>query len=113
MNYRGKSLKAIRESKQLKLSCIASQTRIGLRYLSDLEEERFDRFPGKFYFSSFTKEYARSLGLDPTEVAADLDTVYEKSTGESSESSLTAASTGQVDGFLKRITTYVRSFQEV
>ena len=113
MSYRGKSLKAIRESKQLKLSCIASQTRIGLRYLSDLEEERFDRFPGKFYFSSFTKEYARSLGLDPTEVAADLDTVYEKSSPEFSGINATATSPRQEDGFLKRISTYVRSFQEV
>ena len=44
---------------------IANETRIGMMYLEDLEEERFDRFPGEFYFQSFTKEYARSLGLNP------------------------------------------------
>ena len=53
MSYRGKSLKALRESKQIKLRRIANQTRIGLGDLRDLEEERFDRFPGKFYFASF------------------------------------------------------------
>ena len=113
MSYRGKSLKTIRESKQLKLSCIASQTRIGLRYLHDLEEERFDRFPGKFYFTSFTKEYARSLGLDPNEVVTDLGTAYEKSSGESSDLSSIAASRVKDDGVFKRISSYVRSLQEV
>ena len=47
-----------------------------MAYLEDLETERFDRFPGKFYFESFTKEYARSLGLDPTEVLTDLQASY-------------------------------------
>ena len=68
MAYRGKSLKALRESKRIRLRRISNETRINMAYLEDLEDERFDRFPGKFYFESFTKQYARSLGLDPTEV---------------------------------------------
>ena len=78
MAHRGKSLRAMREQKQIQLKRIADDTRITIWYLSAIEEERFDRFPGKFYFKSFAGEYARSLGLDPGEVIQDLQYAYDK-----------------------------------
>jgi cytoskeletal protein RodZ len=78
MAYRGKSLKALRENKQIPLRRISNETRINIAYLEDLEEERFDRFPGKFYFKSFAREYARSLELDADEVMSDLLLSYEE-----------------------------------
>ena len=114
MAYRGKSLKALRESKRIRLRRIANETRIGMMYLEDLEEERFDRFPGEFYFQSFTKEYARSLGLNPQEVITDLQASYEQSCGPSNGlvSDPSADEASEV-GLLSRIAGYLRGAQEV
>lgn len=113
MAYRGKSLKAVREAKQIKLRRIAEETRIGLAYLTDLEAERYDRFPGKFYFKSFTREYARSLGLDPTEVVDDLQMAYEEWSGGDTNSRVPQLSQRDQEGILQRITGYLRREQEV
>ena len=75
--YRGKSLKDVREQKNLKLRWISEETRITTWYLAGIEEEHFDRFPGKFYFKSFAKQYARKLGLDASQVVRDLQTAYD------------------------------------
>ena len=113
MAYRGKSLKALRESKRIRLRRISNETRIGMAYLEDLETERFDRFPGKFYFESFTKEYARSLGLDPTEVLTDLQASYREWQGASSDPASSEAAAAMEDGLLNRIAGYIRRAQEV
>ncbi len=112
MAYRGKSLKALRESKRIRLRRIANETRIGIAFLEDLEEERFDRFPGEFYFQSFTKEYARSLGLDPQEVINDLQASYEQSFRADEPVSNPSAGATE-DGLLSRIAGYLRGAQEV
>lgn len=75
--YRGKSLKDVREQKNLKLRRISEETRITTWYLAGIEEEHFDRFPGKFYFTSFAKQYAQKLGLNESEVVRDLQTAYD------------------------------------
>ena len=59
MAYRGKSLRALRQEKEIKLRRISNETRINVWYLTAIEEEQFDKFPGVFYFKSFTREYAR------------------------------------------------------
>ena len=46
-------------------------------YLAGIEEEHFDRFPGKFYFKSFAGQYARELGLNESEVVRDLQSAYD------------------------------------
>ena len=75
--YRGKTLKDAREQKNLKLRRISEETRITTWYLAGIEEEHFDRFPGKFYFTSFAKQYARKLGLDESDVVRDLQNAYD------------------------------------
>jgi cytoskeletal protein RodZ len=75
--YRGQFLKNLRIQKNLNLRRVSEETRITTWYLAGIEEEQFDRFPGKFYFNSFTKQYARLLGLEPREVAADLEFAYD------------------------------------
>jgi cytoskeletal protein RodZ len=111
MAHQGRSLKALRESKQIKLRSIANETRIGLAYLQDLEEERFDRFPGKFYFRSFVREYAVALGLDPTEVVDDLLMAYEDWSGERAVTSDPSPSTPTEEGLFNRIAGYLRGVQ--
>lgn len=114
MAYRGKSLKTLRETKQIQLRRISNETRIGMAYLQDLEEERFDRFPGKFYFKSFAREYARSLGLNPDEVLNDLQSAYEEWSGEMAERPAVASSSRTAEeGLLNRIAGYLRRVQEV
>ena len=113
MAYRGKSLKALRESKHIRLRRIANETRISITYLDDLEEERFDRFPGEFYFQSFTKAYARCLGLNPQEVITDLKASYEQSHAPSSGPVSSPSAEATEDGLLSRIAGYLHGAQEV
>ncbi len=114
MAYRGKSLKALRETKQIQLRRISNETRISIAYLEDLEEERFDRFPGKFYFKSFARAYACSLELDPDEVANDLQLAYEDWCEERSgvPTSPRTDRTSE-DGLLNRIGSLLRRPEEV
>ncbi len=113
MAYRGKSLKALRETKQIQLRRIANETRIGMAYLEDLEEERFDRFPGKFYFKSFARAYARSLELDVDQVTSDLQLAYEDWSGErSQEPRAPRAERRSEAGILHRIAGLVRGAEE-
>lgn len=102
MAYRGESLRALREHKRIQLSRIANETRITQWYLAGIEEERFERFPGRFYFKSFAREYARFLGLEPSEVLRDLQPAYDAWSGHhgahrgSSKPSIVARITGRV-----------------
>jgi cytoskeletal protein RodZ len=113
MAYRGKSLKTLRETKQIQLRRIANETRISMAYLEDLEEERFDRFPGKFYFKSFARAYARALGLEPEDVLRDLQSVYEEWSGETAAQPELTAARATHEGILNRIAGYIRGAQEV
>src|SRR3990172_356022 len=112
MAYRGKSLKALRETKQIQLRRIANETRIGIAYLEDLEEERFDRFPGKFYFKSFARAYALALDLDVHEVSTDLLLAYEDWSGERSLTPAAPKANRAEDGLLQRIQGLVRRVEE-
>jgi cytoskeletal protein RodZ len=110
--YRGKSLRAVRERKNIELKRISDDTRITLWYLNAIEEERFDAFPGRFYFKSFAGEYARSLGLDPSEVLQDLQGAYDewyRQRVNESEASKAVAS----NGFFTRFTGRFRKPPEV
>jgi cytoskeletal protein RodZ len=113
MAFRGKSLKALRETKQIQLRRISNETRINMAYLEDLEEERFDRFPGKFYFKSFARAYAHSLELDADEVMNDLQLAYEDWSGESSKEPARRSERVQEYGILNRITGLLRRAEEV
>ena len=114
MAYRGNSLKALRETKQIQLRRISHETRISLVYLEDLEEERFDRFPGKFYFKSFVRAYACSLELDPEEVTSDLLIAYEEWSGERSTIPITVPrERTNEEGLLNRIAGLLRGAEEV
>jgi cytoskeletal protein RodZ len=100
--YRGKSLRAVREQKKIQLKRIADDTRIATLYLNAIEEERFERFPGRFYFKSFTGEYARFLGLDPGEVLRDLQGAYDEWYRHREEQQLAAKSVSSGGGFFTR-----------
>ncbi len=60
----GSSLRERRERQQLELSTIEQATRIRAKYLSALEDERFDLLPDPAYAKGFLRTYADYLGLD-------------------------------------------------
>ncbi len=64
MNSVGQKLKKERELRGISLKEIADNTKINIRYLRALEEDKFDMLPGKFFIKSIIKTYANYLGLD-------------------------------------------------
>jgi cytoskeletal protein RodZ len=57
-------LKRERELRGISLKQISEETRIGVRFLEALEDDRLDVIPGEFYRRSYLRAYARYLGLD-------------------------------------------------
>lgn len=68
----GDRLRAAREKQKLSLDEIASQTRIPLRHLQNLEAGDWAALPAPTYTMGFAKSYASAVGLDRTEIGDDL-----------------------------------------
>jgi len=60
----GEELKREREARKIRLSLIADETKIGVRFLEAIESGRLDMIPGRFYRRAYIRAYARYLGLD-------------------------------------------------
>ncbi len=65
----GPELRKVREARGMSLRQIAAVTKIGVRVLEYIEEDRFSFLPPAVYLRGFLTEYARLLGLDPRRVA--------------------------------------------
>ncbi len=65
----GAELRKIREARGVSLRHIASVTKIGLRFLEYVEEDRFAFLPAPVYLRGFLQEYARLVGIDPRRTA--------------------------------------------
>jgi curved DNA-binding protein CbpA len=61
----GPDLRKVREARGMSLRHIAAVTKIGVRYLEYIEEDRFAFLPAPVYLRGFLLEYARLVGLDP------------------------------------------------
>ncbi len=64
----GQDLKRERELRGISLQEIADSTRISLRFLQAVEEDRLDIIPGQFFIRAILRSYARSVGLDEHQV---------------------------------------------
>ncbi len=60
----GRYLRRERELRQLSIEELAQTTRIPLKMLLRIEEDRFDELPGEVFARGFIKSYARALGID-------------------------------------------------
>ena len=60
----GESLKRERELREISLRQISEATKINLRYLEALEENRFDALPGGLFNKGFIRAYATYIGID-------------------------------------------------
>jgi len=67
----GDKLKRERELRGISLREIADGTKISVRFLQALEEDRVEALPGGLFPRAFAKQYALFLGLDPERTVAD------------------------------------------
>jgi cytoskeleton protein RodZ len=67
----GDSLRRERELRGLTLREISDDTRISVRFLQAIEQERWDILPGGLFPKAFLKQYASHVGLDPERVLAE------------------------------------------
>jgi curved DNA-binding protein CbpA len=65
----GADLRKIREARGMSLRHIAAVTKIGVRFLEYVEEDRFAFLPATVYLRGFLLEYARLVGIDPRRAA--------------------------------------------
>ncbi|MDQ0217006.1 helix-turn-helix domain-containing protein [Peribacillus cavernae] len=80
MTELGNRLKEAREAKGMSLDDLQRVTKIQKRYLTGIEEGKYDMMPGKFYVRAFIKQYCEAVGLDPEEIfeqyKSDVPVVY-------------------------------------
>jgi len=67
----GEKLRKERELRGVSLREIADGTKIGVRFLQALEEDRVESLPGGLFPRAFAKQYALFLGLDVERTVAD------------------------------------------
>lgn len=67
----GARLQREREKRKITLEDVSVSTKISLRMLRALEEEKFDQLPGGIFNKGFIRAYARHLGIDEDQAVAD------------------------------------------
>jgi flagellar biosynthesis protein FlhG len=65
----GPGLRRHRESLGISLRHVAAVSKVGVRFLEYIEQERFEMLPPPVYLRGFLQEYARAVRLDPRTVA--------------------------------------------
>ncbi|HLY17669.1 MAG TPA: RodZ domain-containing protein [Bryobacteraceae bacterium] len=73
MSSIGETLRRERLRKNLTLEQISRETKISARLLDAIEKEQFELLPGGVFAKSFARQYARFLGLDEEELAAEVE----------------------------------------
>ncbi len=71
MSSFGEKLKRERELRGISLREIADGTKISVRFLQALEEDRVEALPGGLFPRAFARQYALFLGLDAERIVAD------------------------------------------
>lgn len=65
-------LKAAREEKGYSLDDVATRTRVPIRHLRHIEDGAWDQLPATTYTIGFVRSYAGTVGLNGTELGAEL-----------------------------------------
>jgi hypothetical protein len=69
--YTGDSLRLIREKLRLDLRDVELATKVGKKYLEDIELEKFRALPEAVFVQGYVRAYARCLSLDAQRVTDD------------------------------------------
>jgi hypothetical protein len=67
----GENLRRERELRGISLRDVADATKISLRFLQAIEQDRIDVLPGGIFPRAFVRQYARQLGLDAERLVAE------------------------------------------
>ncbi|HVF62034.1 MAG TPA: helix-turn-helix domain-containing protein [Thermoanaerobaculia bacterium] len=78
----GTWLRRQREMRGVDLRDIAERTKISLRYLEAMEDDRFDILPAPIFAKGFLREYAKHVGLSPDEVVNHFLAVHQPPAGD-------------------------------
>jgi cytoskeleton protein RodZ len=87
----GQKLKLEREKRKITLEQISVSTKIGIRMLQALEEDKFNQLPGGIFNKGFVRAYSRFLGLDEDQTIAD----YLQASGDALPASTEPAALGE------------------
>ncbi len=68
----GERLRTAREAKGLSLDDVATMTRVPIRHLLHIEKGEWDSLPAITYSVGFARSYAKAVGLNGSEVGAEL-----------------------------------------
>ncbi len=68
MESLGEFLKRERELRNITLEEISSATKISIRFLEALEQDKYDLLPTEAFVKGFLRSYAQYIGIDPDEV---------------------------------------------
>ncbi len=71
MSSFGENLRRERELRGVSLREISDHTKIAMRFLEALEDDRVEVLPGGLFLRAFVKQYAAFVGLDPDRAVAD------------------------------------------
>ncbi len=63
----GQYLRSKRDELSLSLKEISEKTRIRISYLQAIEEENFDKIPGRVFIKGYVRQYCRALSIPETE----------------------------------------------
>jgi cytoskeletal protein RodZ len=96
----GENLRRERELRGISLREIAEATKISVRFLQALEQDRVDVLPGGLFPRAFVRQYARYLGLDAERYVAEFLYVHGQSTPERPPPPRERSSTGVSRGAL-------------
>jgi cytoskeleton protein RodZ len=77
MSSVGETLRRERLRAGLDLEKISQDTKISVRMLEQIEANQFEKLPGGVFARSFVRQYARAVGLDEEEIAAELGRTVE------------------------------------
>jgi cytoskeleton protein RodZ len=73
----GEHLRRARSARGIDLEQVEERTKIRVRYLRAMEEERWEQLPGAAYARAFLRTYGGFLGLDPEALVDDYRRVHE------------------------------------
>lgn len=62
----GQELRAERERRTLSVKDVSDRTKISTRFISALEDDRWDELPQKFFLKGVIKAHAQAIGADPS-----------------------------------------------
>jgi transcriptional regulator with XRE-family HTH domain len=106
----GKTLAKEREQRGITLEEIAETTKINIRFLRYLEEDKVDLLPGKFFTRGIIRSYAKYVGLDENDVLLKYHEDYQMQKLENEEEDIEEKSPGSAAPSGKRVIAVVFSF---